>query len=269
MWTSLRPGGDGLLQTDECPCLIARLARPPPRRLRSGPMGATTATSLRRAWFAMCALAVTVCAHAATSDAVHLAPAAPLLWIAVFAAAFAIGSRVPVRQFRIWRGTRVVALLAGTQIASHLVLGAAPWLVGLTTAAGSGHHHHEAAAVLDLRSLIVHIVAATIMTPLTGFLVYLGYKLILRRGYRSGIGFAAGTTAGNAIATPAIIAQADATFAPYVGTATAQVAASVLVTAILAPALASWMLKREGGLLTEEEIARIDAMDLGIDEPRL
>jgi len=126
-------------------------------------MGATTATSLRRAWFAMCALAVTVCAHAATSDAVHLAPAAPLLWIAVFAAAFAIGSRVPVRQFRIWRGTRVVALLAGTQIASHLVLGAAPWLVGLTTAAGSGHHHHEAAAVLDLRSLIVHIVAATII----------------------------------------------------------------------------------------------------------
>ena len=113
------------------------------------------------------------------------------------------------------------------------------------------------------------ILVGLIVAPLTGFLVYLGYKLILRRGYRSGIGFAAGTTAGNAIATPAIIAQADATFAPYVGTATAQVAASVLVTAILAPALASWMLKREGGLLTEEEIARIDAMDLGIDEPRL
>ena len=113
------------------------------------------------------------------------------------------------------------------------------------------------------------ILVGLIVAPLTGFIVYLGYKYILRRGYRSGIGFAAGTTAGNAIATPAIIAQADPVFAPYVGTAVAQVAASVLVTAILAPMLASWMLKREGGLLTEEEIAKIDAMDLGIDEPRL
>lgn len=113
------------------------------------------------------------------------------------------------------------------------------------------------------------ILVGLIVAPLTGYIVYLGYKYILKRGYRSGIGFAAGTTAGNAIATPAIIAQADPAFAPYVGTAVAQVAASVLVTAILAPMLASWMLKREGGLLTEEEIAKIDAMDLGIDEPRL
>ncbi|MDR2112175.1 MAG: 2-keto-3-deoxygluconate permease [Candidatus Accumulibacter sp.] len=113
------------------------------------------------------------------------------------------------------------------------------------------------------------IVIGVIVAPFTGFIVYLGYKFILRRGYRSGIGFAAGTTAGNAIATPAIVAQADPAFAPLVGTATAQVAACVLVTAILAPVLASWMLKREGGLLTEEEIARIDAMDLNVSEPQL
>jgi 2-keto-3-deoxygluconate permease len=68
---------------------------------------------------------------------------------------------------------------------------------------------------------------------------------------------------------PAIIAQADPAFAPLVGTATAQVAASVLVTAILSPMLASWMLKREGGLLSEEEIARLDAMDLRYSEPQL
>jgi 2-keto-3-deoxygluconate permease len=113
------------------------------------------------------------------------------------------------------------------------------------------------------------VLVGVIVAPLTGFLVYLGYKLILRRGRRSGIGFAAGTTAGNAIATPAIIAQADKTFQPLMGTATAQVAASVLVTAILAPLLASWMLKREGGLLSEEEIARLDQMDLGVSEPKL
>lgn len=113
------------------------------------------------------------------------------------------------------------------------------------------------------------VLVGVIVAPFTGYLVYLGYKLVLRRGRRSGIGFAAGTTAGNAIATPAIIAQADPRFAPLVGTATAQVAASVLVTAILAPILASWMLKREGGLLSEEEIARIDQMELGLSEPKL
>lgn len=113
------------------------------------------------------------------------------------------------------------------------------------------------------------LVAALILTPFTGGLVYLGYRFLLRRGYRSGLGFAAGTTAGNAIATPAVIGAADPTFAPYVDTATAQVAAAVLVSAILAPLLASWVLKREGGLLSEEEIAELDEMDLGISEPKL
>lgn len=113
------------------------------------------------------------------------------------------------------------------------------------------------------------LVAAAILSPFTGFLVYLGYKFLLRRGYRSGIGFAAGTTAGNAIATPAIVAAADPQFAPYVDTATAQVAAAVLVSAILAPLIASWVLKKEGGLLSEQEIAQLDEMDLGVSEPQL
>lgn len=111
------------------------------------------------------------------------------------------------------------------------------------------------------------IVASLIFVPFTGTLVYLGYRFLLRRGYRSGIGFAAGTTAGNAIATPAIIAELDPAFAPYMETATAQVAAAVLVSAILAPLLASLVLKKEGGLLTEEQIARLDEMELGVSEP--
>lgn len=113
------------------------------------------------------------------------------------------------------------------------------------------------------------LVVGAIVAPITGLLVYIGYRFVLRRGYRSGIGFAAGTTAGNAIATPAIVGMADPTFAPYVETATAQVAAAVLVTAILAPLIASLVLKREGGLLTEEEIERLDEMDLGVKEPQL
>lgn len=82
----------------------------------------------------------------------------------------------------------------------------------------------------------------------TGGLTYLGYKLILRRGSKSGIGFAAGTTAGNAVAVPAVVAVADPRFEPFVASASAQAATAVLVTAILAPIVASWALKRAGGL---------------------
>ena len=126
---------------------------------------------------------------------------------------------------------------------------------------------------IDLNNIVnggaAGMAVGLVVAPVTGFLTYLGYRFLLRRGYRSGIGFAAGTTAGNAIATPAIIGLADPRFQPYVETATAQVAASVLVTAILAPLLASAVLKKEGGLLTEEEIERIDEMELGIKEPQL
>ncbi len=89
---------------------------------------------------------------------------------------------------------------------------------------------------------------------ITGTLVYVGYRFVLRRGRKSGIGFASATTAGNAIATPAIVAAADPRFEEFVGTATAQVAASVLVTAILAPVVAAFVLKRAGGLTSEDEV---------------
>lgn len=125
-------------------------------------MRASTAISLRRAWFAACAVAVTVCAHALTSDAVHLSANAPLLWIGVFAATFAAGSRVPAQQFRLWRGRRIVTLLVGTQLGAHLVLGVAPQVVGITSVGGH-HHHHESAALIDIRSAVVHLVAAAII----------------------------------------------------------------------------------------------------------
>lgn len=92
------------------------------------------------------------------------------------------------------------------------------------------------------------VVMGLLIAPFTGGLVYLGYRHLLRRGNQSGIGFSAGTTAGNSIATPAIAAAADPRLHPLVGVATTQVAACVLVTALLAPALAVWTLKRQGGL---------------------
>ena len=98
------------------------------------------------------------------------------------------------------------------------------------------------------------LILGLIISPITGGFVYLGYRYILRRGGKSGLGFAAGTTAGNAIATPAVVAAADPSFQQYVGTATAQVAACVLISSILAPMLASYFLKRAGELkpVTEE-----------------
>ncbi|MEV7605140.1 2-keto-3-deoxygluconate permease [Paenarthrobacter sp. NPDC089322] len=87
-----------------------------------------------------------------------------------------------------------------------------------------------------------------IVVVFTGGLTYLGYRFILKRGYQSGIGFAAGTTAGNAVAVPAVVAVADPRFEPFVASASAQAATAVLVTAILAPIVASWALKRAGGL---------------------
>ena len=105
---------------------------------------------------------------------------------------------------------------------------------------------------IDLGSVVTGglsgIVIGVAVTLITGTFVYLGYRLLLRRGRQSGIGISAATTAGNAIATPGLVAAADPSFAPYVGTATAQVAASVLVTAILSPLLASWVLRRAGAL---------------------
>ncbi|MFD2396548.1 2-keto-3-deoxygluconate permease [Prauserella oleivorans] len=96
------------------------------------------------------------------------------------------------------------------------------------------------------------LVLGLIVAPVTGLLVYLGYRVLLRGGAMSGIGFAAGTTAGNAIATPAVVAAADPRFQEFVGTATAQVAASALVTAIVAPAIAAFVLKRSGALKQTE-----------------
>jgi 2-keto-3-deoxygluconate permease len=87
-----------------------------------------------------------------------------------------------------------------------------------------------------------------IVVTFTGGLTYLGYRLILKRGPKSGIGFAAGTTAGNAVAVPAVVAVADPRFEPFVASAASQAATAVLVTAVLAPIVASWALKRAGGL---------------------
>ncbi|SMB98944.1 2-keto-3-deoxygluconate permease [Thermanaeromonas toyohensis ToBE] len=101
-------------------------------------------------------------------------------------------------------------------------------------------------AGIDLRSLFVGgftgIIIGVAVTIITGTLGYLSYRYLLRE--KSAIGFAIGTTAGNSVATPAIVADADPSFKPFLAVATPQVAASVLVTAILVPIFTHYLDRR-------------------------
>jgi 2-keto-3-deoxygluconate permease len=61
----------------------------------------------------------------------------------------------------------------------------------------------------------------------------------------SGIaGAAASSTAGNSAAVPRAIALADPTYAAVAPVATVQIAASVIVTAVLTPLLTAWMYRK-------------------------
>jgi 2-keto-3-deoxygluconate permease len=68
-------------------------------------------------------------------------------------------------------------------------------------------------------------------------------RIFGRPGYAA---CAASTTAGNAVAVPAAVALIDPAWAPYVGEATAQVAAATVVTAIIVPVITSWWAKKYG-----------------------
>jgi len=82
-------------------------------------------------------------------------------------------------------------------------------------------------------------------------------RFILRRpGYAA---FALCTTAGNAVAVPAIIAQIDPSLAGQVDTATAAVATAVIVTAIIAPVVTSYAVKKYGSPKYPKEQNSIEA----------
>ena len=57
-------------------------------------------------------------------------------------------------------------------------------------------------------------------------------------------GAAASSTAGNSAAVPQAVAIADPSYAPVAAAATVQVAASVIVTAILTPFLTAWWFRK-------------------------
>ncbi|WP_018924865.1 2-keto-3-deoxygluconate permease [Salsuginibacillus kocurii] len=76
---------------------------------------------------------------------------------------------------------------------------------------------------------------------ITGTAGYWAFKLF---NWNPIVGASEGSTAGNAVATPAAIASANAAFASIESIATVQVAASVVTTAILLPIYIGFLVKR-------------------------
>lgn len=115
-------------------------------------------------------------------------------------------------------------------------------------------------AGMDLKTLISAgfpgLLLGLMTVVITGIPTYFLYRLAIPKAKRHSCvaGMAVGTSAGNSVATPAAIALVDAAWAPYVEVATAQVAASVIVTAILIPLLCDFIYKLEAkkGLLNKD-----------------
>jgi 2-keto-3-deoxygluconate permease len=76
---------------------------------------------------------------------------------------------------------------------------------------------------------------------ITGFCCIVADKLLGGSGIA---GAAASSTAGNSAAVPRAIALADPSYAAIAPIATVQVAASVIVTAVLTPILTAWMFRK-------------------------
>ena len=81
-------------------------------------------------------------------------------------------------------------------------------------------------------------VATTLITGTAGYFVFKAFK------WNPIAGAAEGSTAGNAVATPAAIAAANASFASVAQLATVQVAASTVTTAVLLPIFIGFLVKR-------------------------
>ena len=94
----------------------------------------------------------------------------------------------------------------------------------------------------------------------TGFGCYFAYNFFFGRKKKTAVGAGVGNTAGNAVATPPAIAQADPSLAPYATAATAQVAAACVITALLCPLFTAYLHKR---------IQQKEAAKNGGEKPRL
>src|SRR5207253_4124849 len=88
---------------------------------------------------------------------------------------------------------------------------------------------------------IAGIILGVTVVTVSGFVCILVDRLLGGSGIA---GAAASSTAGNSAAVPQAVAMADTSYAPVAAAATVQVAASVIVTAMLTPMLTLWWYKK-------------------------
>lgn len=109
-------------------------------------------------------------------------------------------------------------------------------------------------AALNFNQLITAgipgIVLGVLCTLITGLGGYFAMKLIKSDHPQAGAGM--GTTAGNAVATPEALAQVDPSIAAVAAVATVQIAAAIIVTAILCPLLVNYLDKIEKRKVLQE-----------------
>jgi 2-keto-3-deoxygluconate permease len=100
---------------------------------------------------------------------------------------------------------------------------------------------------INLRSVLTAglpgVVLGIVVFIVTGFCCILADKLLGGSGIA---GAAASSTAGNSAVVPQAVALADSSYAGIAPAATVQVAASVIVTAVLTPLLTAWMFRKVG-----------------------
>jgi 2-keto-3-deoxygluconate permease len=106
-------------------------------------------------------------------------------------------------------------------------------------------------AGLSLKQLLAAgppgILLGFLTVVVTGVGSYFVFKLLVPKKFRknAAVGAGVGTSAGNAAATPAAFAAADPSFASYAPVATAQVGASIVISAIVTPLLVDFLSKLE------------------------
>jgi 2-keto-3-deoxygluconate permease len=98
---------------------------------------------------------------------------------------------------------------------------------------------------IDFKAIIQGGLGGIVLGLMTVFITgTAGYFIFKALKWNPIVGAAEGSTAGNAVATPAAIAAANASFASMVDIATVQVAASTVTTAILLPLYIAFLVKR-------------------------
>jgi 2-keto-3-deoxygluconate permease len=118
------------------------------------------------------------------------------------------------------------------------------------------------------------IVLGVTVLIVTGFVCIVTDTLLGGTGIA---GAAASSTAGNSAAVPQAVALADRSYAQIAAAATVQVAASVIVTAILTPLLTSWWFKRvtrkreaeaAAAAIAEDRSATVTGCTLAVSHPQ-